>query len=237
MMVTAWEADVKPFVVRIQLSSPVILGKRLALDGLLAALLFERTNDIDTAHQAIPLARWGSVWRGSAALIEGPAPIREVVVIQALKPQHELSPSNLLPGRRGFPRMDVASGPFRNQMSKYISYDTPAIWYTGCGDIPAVSGLLADVTNIGTKRTSGYGEVHSVDIEEIDFDRAGLTFVDGTPARAIPADEWATISNLEAEMAYEPIEPPYWRSPHVLCAVPAHSIVAYAAVRRLTGVD
>src|SRR5687768_11129310 len=120
-----------PFALRIQLASSIIIGHRLTLDGLLAALILERTGSIEEAHRDIPLAydRDAGVWAGSAALLEGPAPIRPVQVIQALKAELEITPLHVKPGKRGYPRMEASRGDWKNRMTTYAVHDAPAVWF------------------------------------------------------------------------------------------------------------
>ncbi len=65
------------FAIRIEPTMPVILGKRLNLDAILAFLLLQRLraegvdeyDALQRAHTEIPLARVNSVFAGSSALI------------------------------------------------------------------------------------------------------------------------------------------------------------------------
>lgn len=224
------------FVVRVGLSSPIIPGRRLTLDGLLAAILHERCGDIDRAHSEIPLAQHYGVWAGSAALLEGPAPCETVQVIGALRAETEMSPEIVAPnGKRGYPRFDVKRDDYKNSMSEYQAFATPAIWFTGTGDVEAVAGLLMDAPFIGTKRSSGYGQVASVDVVPAPGDAlAGIRFSDGTPARAIPMSLWGRFSNHNPARAYERVRPPYWKGDYVECAIPRHRIVPFRDLRVLT---
>jgi len=225
----------KPFVLRLELGSSVILGHRLTLDGLLASLIFDRTQSVQEAHEAIPLARHAGVWAGSAALMEGPAPIRQVSIIQALKARIDLTPDMVAPGKRGYPRIEEARGRYRNKMTNYAAYDATALWFAGFGDIDRVKELVEHVPAVGAKRTSGHGKVIGVDIDDGESEDAGFVYTDGTPARPIPEEIWNERGRRKADMALEAWRAPYWSGERVLCALPAHSVVTRGEAKRLVG--
>lgn len=224
------------FAIRIELSSSVIPGQRLTLDAVLASLIFTRTRSAEMAHATIPLKKVRDVWAGSAALIETPAPVRPVAVIQSLRAQLDISPDTIHPEKRGYPRIETARGNYRNQMSCYTAYDAKAIWFSGCGNVDEVRGLLEDLDGIGTKRSIGYGKVSHVSVQQTDVDKAGLRFSDGTPARPIPIETWKCESDVDCERALETYSPPYWNGERVVCALPTHQMVSRSQAQRLVGV-
>lgn len=225
-----------PFVVEMELASSIIIGHRLTLDAILAARIFERTRDVDAAHSTIPLSRRHGVWNGSAALLEGPAPIRNVSVIQSLRAKLDLSPDMISPGKRGYPRIETARGNYRNQMSTYTAHDARTIWFSGHGNIDAVGDLLSDITAVGTKRNIGYGKVSKVFVHQIDEDDAGVVFSDGSPARPVPADAWIRRNGLDCDMTSEAFCPPYWDGQRVICAIPRHQVVDRKLARQLLSI-
>lgn len=224
-----------PFAVQIELASSIIIGQRLTLDAILAAAIFERTRSVEEAHTTIPLSKRHDVWNGSAALLEGPAPIRTVSVIQSLRAKLDLTPDMIKPEKRGYPRIETARGSYRNQMSTYTAYDTKLIWFTGHGNIEAVRSLLKDLPAIGTKRKIGYGKITKVEVSQTDMDDAGVIFSDGSPARPIPEDAWNSRNGIDCDMALEACCPPYWNSQRILCAIPQHQIVDLRHARKLIG--
>lgn len=224
-----------PFTLRLQLATSVITGRRLTLDALLAALIFERTGDPDEAHATIPLARPDGVWAGSAALLEGPAPVRPVSVIQALKARLDITPGMVRPGKRGYPRVEEARGPYRNRMTDYKAHDAAAVWFTGRGDIDRVRELVEHIPAVGAKRSSGHGKVDAVQLRRGGIDDAGIAFADGTPARPVPVEVWEARGGKRADTALEACRPPYWNGTRVLCALPTHSIAPRKDVKMLVG--
>jgi len=220
---------------RIGLRSSVIISHALTLDGLLAAAIFQRTQNVEAAHSTIPLSKAHGVWCGSAALIEGPAPARAVSIIQALRAELDLSPSIVSPGSKGYSRIEQARGPYRNKMSSYTALDTPALWFSGHGDVAAIRDLLRDIPAVGAKRGVGYGEVSEVSIDEAECAQAGHMLSDGSPARPIPVEAWRSIGGQDAMTSLEAWEPPYWRGERGICAIPAHRVVDRRSITRLIG--
>lgn len=228
----------KPFVVCINLSSSVIVGHRLTLDALLSALIFERCGNAEEAHATIPLRQQDGVWAGSAALLESPAPVRTVSVIQALKARIDITPDMIAPGKRGYPRIEEARGRYRNRMTTYSAHDASALWFSGYGDIDRVTELLEHVPAVGAKRSIGYGKVESVQVAECEngTDDTGIAFSDGSPAKPIPCELWHERGGGKADMALEAWRPPYWNGERILCALPRHSVVTSRDARKLVGV-
>ena len=146
------------FVVRIGLKSPIIPGRRLMLDALLAGLLFARTGDPARAVEEIPLARVGETWCSSQALLEGPCATVPTVYAMALRAERDLSPGSVRPDGRGgkFQRIETKRGPYQNRLTEMLTYEARAVWFCGRGDLDAIRGLLEDVPTIGKKRSSGF---------------------------------------------------------------------------------
>ena len=225
----------KSFAIRIELGSSIIPGRRYHLDGLLGALIFERTGDAQKASMALPLARRGSVWSASACLLETPCAVIPHDVIQTLRPAVDLRRDLFRPERRGYPMIRADRGSYQNVVEELIAYEASAVWFAGTGHVNAVRDLLSDATSIGRKRSSGRGQIKRVDIEETCVANAGWSFPDRTPARAIPVGEWC--GDGPVERAVERWTPPYWRGDMDACVVPSHLVVGRAEAMRLTGVD
>lgn len=222
-----------PFVMKITLGSPIIPGRRLLLDGLLSALIYEMTGSVAEAHSTIPLDRSHGVWSGSQAFLEGNPPLRNVNVCGSLRADFDVTPDMIRPNgkRKDFPAIYSNKGNYQNSFSEYTTFEAQAVWFCGTGDVEAVRGLMAGVTGIGTKRSVGYGQVTRVDIRAIEGSNVGLVLADGSPARSVPVDAWRKISNRRALLNSERFQPPYWQGEYALCAVPA-PVAAGTAINR-----
>jgi hypothetical protein len=231
-----------PFALRMELSEPIIPGRRLMLDGLLSGLLFERTGDPRRAVEEIPLGRIGRMWCGSQVLLEGPCEAVPAVHVMALRAAIDLSPAAVRPtGRAGrYPGVDPSRGHYQNKVDTRRAYEAHAVWFCGLGDVALVRTLLSDVAAIGTKRSSGYGRIRegSLEVEPIETRHPGVMLCDGTPARAVPIGTWQSLGGCDdVEVAAEITEPPYWRGEHMPCAVPRHLVVSHEVVTALVGLD
>lgn len=195
-------------MVTARLAAPIVFaGGYLTLDALLAAVLFERSGDVDAAHEAVPLARSGGLFHASAAILE-PWDSRPVSFVANLRADHSLDP-DLLKRERG--KVHRKIGRSRRQdfgavMNRYAAVAAPeAVWYAE-GDAEAAERLLEGVGFIGKRRASGFGEVSGWSFAESDSD--GIAGPFGEPLRPVPEEMFAgDTSALKVEAAWRPA---YW---------------------------
>lgn len=216
------------FALRVDLETPVIVREGwLTLDAILAALLFRETNDLETAHQDIPLDRRAGVWCGSAAFFVG-GEIAETTCrfARSLK-LDDLEFGEYLPPRprSGHPNwIDQARNQdahqWRAMLDLYPSIHAHEAWWFGRGDVSRIEKMMPDLCAIGSRVNHGWGKINSFEIEVIDEDLS-LMFDTEHPARPVPLDAWKAIGGSEkASLRHERILPPYWRGDKVVCAVP-----------------
>lgn len=213
----------RPFLCYFTLNTPALLGRRLTLDGLLAGVLFSRLQDLDRALADIPLKQTEGVFHGSAAFLEGTSGMGNFTVGSSLQ-VNRLDPEMIQPNKNGkYPTVSLAHGEFRNRQSHYVSHTAKGVMFGGCGDVERVRALLQEVDGLGAKRSSGWGEVITVEVDEVDVDdpHYGLMLTDATPARPVPVDVWADIGGGDAPRGFERFAPPYIYGDAVLCALPS----------------
>lgn len=213
----------RPFLCYFRLNTPALLGRRLTLDGLLAGVLFSRLQDLDRALAEIPLKRTAGVYHGSAAFLEGQSGVGSFTIGSSLQ-ANRLDPTMIAPRKNGaFPAISVAKGEFRNRQTHYVSHTARGVWFGGYGDMSKVEALLREVDGLGAKRSSGWGEVISVEVVEVEDDDPlyGIKLKDGTPARPVPVDVWSQMGGEPAPQGYERFAPPYIHGEAVLCALPS----------------
>lgn len=213
----------RPFLCYFALNTPALLGRRLTLDGLLAGALFSRLQDLDRALAEIPLKQTNGVFHGSAAFLEGQTAVGSFTVGSSLQ-INRLDPETVAPNKNGkYPTVSLANGEFRNRQTHYVSSTAKAVWFAGLGDPDRTRMLLGEIDGLGAKRTSGWGEVLSFEVAEVDTldPHYGLKLTDGTPARPVPIDLWDAIGGGDAPRGYERFAPPYIHGDAVLCALPA----------------
>ena len=202
------------------LETPIVFGGGyLTLDALLAALIFERTGDVDAAHGAVPLANANGLFHASAAIFE-PIDSRRVSFVANLRAAHALDPDLLLRDKTG--KVHHKIGPTRRQdfgavMNAYAAFDAPEIVWYAEGDGAAVERLLDGARFIGKRRGSGFGEVRRWSVEGGDLD--GVVGPFGDPLRPVPVEMFAGDKDaLKVDAAWRPA---YWRPENrAICHAP-----------------
>lgn len=187
------------------LRSPIIVGASayMTLDGILGAALFDRLQNVDEAHAAIPIKQTNGLFHASAIIAE-PIDKDRASFIAGLYPTHSLDPDLILKNKHGKLHRSFDSS-LTNVMNTYRQITAPtATWYV-VGDAEHIRDLLKTVEFIGKRRASGFGQVTSWDIEPADTD--GLTY-ESEPLRPIPVDLFSGDKSLPVvDAAWRPA---YW---------------------------
>lgn len=187
------------------LNSPIIVGAsaHMTLDGILGAVLFDKLQDVDAAHAAIPIKQTEGLFHASAIVVE-PIEKGRTAFIAGLYPTHSLDPDLILKNKHGKLHRSFDSS-LTNVMNTYRQITAPiATWYVA-GDAERIRTLLKAVEFIGKRRASGFGQVSAWEIESADTD--GLTY-EGEPLRPIPVDLFAGDKTLPVvDAAWRPA---YW---------------------------
>jgi hypothetical protein len=192
------------------LQTPIIFQGYMTFDALLGALLFERLQDVDKAHAAIPIQCDNSLFHASAAQLE--IIDRGGLAIAAnLRAQHDLDPDHIKKSKDG-ERLHRSLGLKRRRqfgavLNKYKTTTASLISWDVVGDVEQIEDLLGGAFFIGKKRTAGFGEVTSWSITE-DNASDGLIGPNGEPLRPIPVDRF------EGDKSFPVIDtawkPAYW---------------------------
>ena len=198
------------------LTAPVVTGGGyMTLDGLLAALLFDELQDVDSAHAAIPVKHTNGLYHASAVVME-PIDRGRIAFIASLRPQHSIDPDHIAKNKRGelHRKFDTS---LTNVMNSYQMLTVPtATWYVE-GDAERIQQLLAPVQFIGKRRASGFGRVARWEFEQDELD--GIEGPFGEPLRPVPRDLFSGDKSLPVvDAAWRPA---YWRVEHrAACYVP-----------------
>ena len=192
------------------LRTPIILQGYMTFDALLGALLFERLQDVDKAHAAIPIQCDDSLFHASAAQLE--IIDRGGLAIAAnLRAQHDLNPDHIKKSKDG-ERLHRSLGLKRRRqfgavLNKYKTATTSSISWDVVGDAEQIEDLLGGAFFIGKKRTAGFGEVINWSVIESNASN-GLIGLNGEPLRPIPVDRF------EGDKSFPIIDaawkPAYW---------------------------
>jgi hypothetical protein len=203
-----------------KLKSPLIVGGGyLTFDALLAAILFEKLQDVDLAMAAIPLRVTDQLYHASAALLE-PYDTRSVSFVANMRAMHSLTPELLKKNKHGIVHRRI--GLTRRQdfgavMNTYTQHSAEEITWYAEGDADDIHRLLDPVSFIGKRRGSGFGEVASWSIAQGEFD--GIIGPFGSPLRPVPIDRFeGDKSSLRVDAAWKPA---YWHPENrAICYAP-----------------
>jgi hypothetical protein len=207
------------FTIRATLVTPAIIST-LTLDGLLGAMLFDELQDVDKAHEAIPLRCRDGLYHASVAQFIEPIESGTHAFIAGLRATHDLDLDLIKQGKDGGPHRFIGltrRSDFGNVMNGYKTIVAKAIEWHAEGDAEAVLDLLREVDFIGKKRTAGFGQVRQWELIESELD--GITDISGQPLRPVPLTMWSGASDvIRADAAWKPA---YWLPQHrAICAVP-----------------
>lgn len=184
--------------------SPFIRVGYMTLDGLLAAIRFDETGDIETAHNELPLTNTGGLWHASAAIFE-PMEKARAVFIAGLRPGHSIDPDLIKKNTRGelHRKFDTS---LTNVMNSYPVFTAPVITWYAEGDGKRIGQMLESVQFIGKRRASGFGEVKRWAVEPDELD--GVVGPFGEPLRPVPVDAFkGDKSGPVVDAAWRPA---YW---------------------------
>ena len=140
-----------------QMRSPFIRVGYMTLDGLLAAIRFDETGNIEVAHSELPLTNTDGLWHASAAIYE-PMDKARAVFIAGFRPGHSIDPDLIKKNKHGelHKKFDTS---LTNVMNSYPAITAPTITWYAQGDGERIMQMLERVQFIGKRRTSGFGEV------------------------------------------------------------------------------
>ena len=186
----------------------------------MGALLFDRLEDVEAAHAAIPLASTDGLFHASAAIYE-PIEAGRVTFVASLRAQHDLNPDLIRKNKAGTaPHRAISTKrerDFGNVFNTCRLVVTPTIdWYAE-GDAEAVRDLLKEAHFIGKRRASGFGEIERWSVEPDELD--GITGHLDEPLRPVPVEMFrGDQTSIKADAAWRPA---YWQPAHrAICFVP-----------------
>lgn len=193
------------------LKTPLVTGGGyMTMDGLLAALIFERTNDIEEAHTSIPIKCDRELYSASSAIFDEDSlefNRDKIAFIASLSPNRSLDLNLLKKNKKtGDAHINVTSTEFINKKNSYYLVNTPEVsWYVD-GDAEKIQSLLLPVEFIGKKRTAGFGEVIEWKFEPSACD--GLYDENRKPLRPIPKDLY--VGDRSLPLVDASWKPAYW---------------------------
>ncbi len=213
--------EMEKLKISLKLETPVITnGGYMTLDALLAALIYEKAGDLESAHSEIPLFNSDGLWYGSAAIVEKIDTGKKGFVAN-LQAGHDLNLDLVAKNKLGNSHRAIGLTRRRDYGAVFNSYKmfsaSEITWYA-TGDREQIHLLLSEVEFIGKRRASGFGQVSNLKIEESDID--GVTGLFGEPLRPVPVEMFTgDKSAMRVDAAWRPA---YWNPINrAICYVPA----------------
>lgn len=167
------------------LSGPLMTGGGyLTLDALLASAVYSLTQDVDQAHNHLPLNRVDGLYYASAAVYE-PLAIGTVAIVQSMRPDDVWLDHQWLKKNKQGAVHTKFSNLSDNILNSYKTVTTPTMtWYCE-GDADRIRTLLAHLPMIGKKRVCS--------VTQWDVEAGALDGVHGyadEPLRPVPVELW-----------------------------------------------
>lgn len=187
------------------LSGPLITGGGyLTFDALLASATYSLTQDVDQAHNNLPLHRVDGLYYASAAIFETLA-LGKHSIVQGFRPDDLWLDHNLLKKNKSGNVHVQFSNLSDNILNSYKAITTTEVsWYCE-GDADKIRLLLDHLPMIGKKRICS---VTSWVVEEGELD--GLHGYADEPLRPVPVEMWdGDRSGPIVDAAWRPA---YWNA-------------------------
>jgi hypothetical protein len=202
------------------LATPLVTGGGyFTLDALLAGILFDKMQDVDAAHAAVPVKCVDSLFHASAAIIETQA-VGRMAFVANLRADHAIDPDLILKNKQG--KIHKSIGRTRRRdfgavMNSYRTITAGSIQWFCEGEADLIRDLLEPVHFIGKRRASGFGEVIRWEVEPGELD--GVVGMLGEPLRPVPVDMFnGDKSSIKVDTAWRPA---YWHAAHrAICYAP-----------------
>lgn len=203
-----------------KLRTPLIVQGYMTFDALLAALLFEKCQDVEKAHSDVPVLSQDGLFYASAAQVKK-IDSRSQTMVANLRADHAIDPTLI---KKNNPETKLhhrlarkRRSDFGAVLNNYNAINTPTVSWDVIGDQEKIESLVSGAYFIGKKRTAGFGEVIEWTVSNGETD--GLIGLEGQPLRPIPADRFTgDKANPLVDTAWRPA---YWNPENrAICYAP-----------------
>ncbi len=159
-------------------------GGYLTFDALLASAVYSLTQDVNQAHNCLPIKQTDGLYFASAAIYE-PIAVGKVAIVQAMRPDDIWLDHRWLKKNKQGSVHTKFSNLSDNIMNGYKTITATSLtWYCE-GDADRIRELLAHLPMIGKKRVCS---VARWDIEPGELD--GVHGYADEPLRPVPVERW-----------------------------------------------
>lgn len=188
-------------------------GGYLTFDALIASVVFSLTQDVEQAHDHLPIKRVDGLYYASAAIYE-PVALGKVAIVQSMRPDDLWLDHHFLKKNKHGSVHTKFSNLSDNLLNTYKTIVTPSMSWYCCGDADRIRALLDHLPMIGKKRTCSVTR-WEVDDGELD----GVHGYANEPLRPVPESIWdGDRSGPIVDAAWRPA---YWdASGRTACFVP-----------------
>jgi len=191
-----------PFILRAHLRTPIIRRGHVTLDALLmSCLACGDVSDLLMCEDDLYFASSGFVVEAHAS--------QKASFVASMRPEHSLHWLELLRPNTKDGDLKIGLGRQRdagNIINAYTAIVANAIEWYATGHMQAVLEVVKHIPFIGKRRTSGYGEVDSWEVETGELD--GLVGYADDPLRPVPTQRWTHGGEwIPEEAAWKA---PYW---------------------------
>lgn len=197
----------QPFLLDINLKTPVIIKKRLMLDALLMAALEIENGAADIPLSEIPLRQTDGLSHGSQLFVRQDS-IKSPVIFTK---RCEFDAALYAEENNKTKYVSVPRGEAKIRMDTYESTHSNNVYFFGCGDIERVKALMSLIEGIGKRNTEGFGAISQFMIWPIKND---VSLLHGEiPMRPIPLRLWEKITDKPIDLSLRLLETwhfPYW---------------------------
>lgn len=167
------------------LSGPLMTGGGyLTFDALLASAVFSLTQDVDQAHNQLPLKQFDGLYYASAAIFE-PLAIGKVAIVQSMRPDDVWLDHQWLKKNKQGAVHTKFSNLSDNILNSYKTITAPSLTWYCQGDADRIRALLLHLPMIGKKRVCS---VTQWVVEEGELD--GVHGYADEPLRPVPVALW-----------------------------------------------
>jgi len=213
--------------ITLRFNSPIIATDLIHLDAVLAYALYKHTNNLDDAHNRLPLKKTNGVYHASAFRLQSPIRCVNADFNGSIR-NSDLDTALFKPNSSNGTRylyIDTVRGEHKANLDAYLAYESlhSMGYFYAHGDKDEIEALLTTyVVGIGKKCHLGFGEITSIEIEIIQEDISlfdpQMGVMRSIPLHLLDAFNISTKAGVDTELSS--YYPPYYQTKMDVCAVP-----------------
>jgi len=215
--------------ITVSFKSPVIMTQPIHFDAILSFALFQHTNDLDKAHDELPIERTKNIYHASALFMQSPVKIVNADFTGALRladMDKDLFQSNSKKGKR-YLYIDTNRGDHKAELNTYKAYESEhgvGYFYVRGKRSEIVKLLETYIFAIGKKHDCGFGAIEAFTVEVVDSDHSFYHPKAGV-MRSLPIKDFKSLISGDVDVELCTFYPPYYNVDKMeQCFVPSSFI-------------